>query len=219
MIQVPRIGKPAILAAKEVEWKTAITASSGKKQRVNAQKKYGHKEIKSALVQMFSGKCAYCESRIKHIDYGHIEHFKPKSWPQFYELAVEWSNLLLACGICNGAEYKGVQFPEASDDGPIVDPSSEDPGGHLKFEFDPATGLANVLSTTARGKTTIRVLGLDRLELVRHRSGFVKKLVVIARMYTQDTEARQLIDASVSEDAEYRAFAIPIRNAVLSPAP
>jgi len=58
------------------------------------------------------------ESEITHIDYGHIEHFKPKGTPAYYEFAVEWNNLLLACGRCNGAENKGAKSPLANKGGP-----------------------------------------------------------------------------------------------------
>ena len=33
----------------------------------------------SAPIDETHGKCAYCESKIKHIDYGDIEHILPKN--------------------------------------------------------------------------------------------------------------------------------------------
>src|ERR1039458_5253125 len=127
MIRVTRTEKPALLADKEASWKKAIRLASNDAARKNAQDKYKHEGIKSALIEMFHGKCAYCESYITHIDYGHIEHFKPKSIPAYYELAVEWDNLLLAGGRCNGVENKGTKFPLADKDGPLVNPVKENP--------------------------------------------------------------------------------------------
>ena len=78
MIRVNRVVKPGVLVAKEAKWKAEIRAASTPQAREKAQNKYRHKQIKEALIAMFHGKCAYCESRMMHIDYGHIEHFKPR---------------------------------------------------------------------------------------------------------------------------------------------
>ena len=207
MIQINRTRKPGVLAAKENKWKAEIRAAATPKARATAQNRYRHKEIKTALDQMFHGKCAYCESAITHIDYGHIEHFKPKAVPAYFELAVDWDNLLLACGRCNGVENKGVKFPGLAEGDPLVNPTEEDPDQHFKFDFDVTTKLANVLSKTGRGETTWRILGLNRPELVRRRSLFVKKLWVIATFYDRDSAARDIIDAAVRDEAEYAAFA------------
>ncbi len=212
MIHVPRTPKPAILKSKGAAWERGILSAKSKASRERAQQKYRHPKIREALVSMFHGKCAYCESRIVHIDYPHIEHFRPKSKPHFRRLAVRWENLLLACGICNGPENKGSKFPTAARCGPAIDPSQENPSDHLKFEYDPATGMANVLMKTPRGDTTIRLFGLDRHELVKHRSSFVKKLIIIADRYKTDPAARQLIDDSVKVPEEYLAFATRIRD-------
>ena len=212
MIRVNRGRKPDVLARKEAKWKKAIRSAATVAAREKAQNKYQHKQIKDALDQSFHGKCAYCESQIKHVDYPHIEHFRPKSLPQFYVLAVDWDNLLLACGRCNGAENKGVKFPTAAQNGPLVNPAAEDPGAHLGFDFDPVTKLANVLGISNRGETTRTVLGLNRSDLVRHRSDFVKKLWVIGSRYHLDEEARAIIDEAVSDESEYAAFARALKH-------
>lgn len=107
MIRVTRTKKPALLVDKEANWKKDIRSASTDAARKNAQDKYKHDDIKEALIDMFHGKCAYCESDITHIDYGHIEHFKPKGTPAYYELAVEWDNLLLACAAAMERRTKG----------------------------------------------------------------------------------------------------------------
>ncbi|MGO8701661.1 MAG: HNH endonuclease [Limisphaerales bacterium] len=163
---------------------------------------------------MFHGKCAYCESYITHIDFGHIEHFKPKCTPTYYELAVDWGNLLLACGRCNGAENKGTKFPLANKGGPLVNPVTEDPSKHLGFDFDPKLKLANVLGISKRGETTRKTLGLNRRELLQHRSRFVTKLWVIARHYNNDNEAREIIDSAICPQEEYSAFAIALKKSL-----
>ena len=79
MIRVTRTKKPDVLTAKEMSWKKKIREASTDAARKAAQGKYQHVEVKKALVDMFHEKCAYCESAITHIDYGHIEHFRPKA--------------------------------------------------------------------------------------------------------------------------------------------
>jgi len=73
-------------------------------------KAYSHPEVKDALVFLFNGKCAYCESSFLHVYSGDIEHFRPKAEieeakpnnkPGYYWLAADWDNLLLSCRNCN----------------------------------------------------------------------------------------------------------------------
>lgn len=214
MIQVTRTQKPARLADKEESWKKNIRLASTVAARKKAQDKYKHEDIKKALIDMFHGKCAYCESDITHIDYGHIEHFKPKGTPAYYELAVEWDNLLLACGRCNGVENKGTKFPLEDKGGPLVNPVKEDPSIHLRFDFDPKLKMANVLGISRRGETTRITLGLNRPALLKHRSKFVKKLWLIASRYHKDAEAREIIDSAICPKEEYSAFARALRNSL-----
>ena len=60
---------------------------------------YKHPDNKIALKNSTFGKCMYCESKITHIDYGDIEHIKPKS--KYPTLKFTWSNLGFACTVCN----------------------------------------------------------------------------------------------------------------------
>ena len=91
---------------------------------------YGQKSVKDALQKAQHDKCAFCESKITHIAYGDVEHFRPKAGyrqepkdplvrPGYYWLAYEWSNLLFCCQLCN-QRFKGNHFPLAD-----ADPSAE----------------------------------------------------------------------------------------------
>lgn len=71
---------------------------------------YRAPEVKEALITLFEGKCAYCESKFLHVYSGDVEHFRPKGEiteanppkkPGYYWLAAEWDNLLLSCRNCN----------------------------------------------------------------------------------------------------------------------
>ncbi len=40
---------------------------------------YAAKSVKAALRKAQHDKCAFCESKISHIAYGEVEHFRPKA--------------------------------------------------------------------------------------------------------------------------------------------
>ena len=204
MINVRRIDQPKILSQKARAWTQKLLAAQTEKDRSNAQKKYRHRNIKDDLVRMFRSKCAYCESKITHVDYGHIDHYRPKS--KFPDLTFEWSNLLLACGIFNGTKYKGEQFPEVDEGGPLINPCDDDPNDHFNFFYDPVARIASVYGTTDRGETTERLLGLNRHDLRDYRSRFVRKLHVLARFAVNDPEAKDLLEDAQKNNAEYAAF-------------
>ncbi len=207
MIRVERAAKPAVIEQNQVAWTQALLNAVTKEDKTRAEKKYRHLEIKRALVSMFHGKCAYCESKILHVDYGHIEHFRPKSKLEFRSLAFEWRNLLLSCAICNGREHKGDRFPEAAEGGPLVNPCEDFPDAHFEFVFDFRARLATVVGTTARGKTTETCLGLNRQDLRAYRSRWVMQLCVLSRCAENDPDAAILLEEACRDDAEYAAFA------------
>lgn len=204
MIKIKRTKTPDILAKNAENWKTALLAAKNNNVRNKVEAKYGHKNIKNSLVNMFHGKCAYCESQVRHIDYGHIEHYRPKS--KFPKLTFEWSNLLLACGVCNGKAYKGDKFPEANEGGPIINPADDDPNDHFNFCYDQKTNIASVYGTTRRGQTTEKLLGLNRDDLRKYRSSYVRKIWVLAQLSKSDSEAKTLLEEAKQDNAEYAAF-------------
>ena len=69
--------------------------------------------LKAYLLQETHEKCAYCESKITHVDYGDIEHIVPKSVRP--DLAVDLGNLTVACGVCNTnkSDYYNEKAPLA----------------------------------------------------------------------------------------------------------
>lgn len=73
-------------------------------------KSYQDKQVKDALIRLFNGKCAYCESKITITSPIDKEHFRPKTKINtgvgtkirgYYWLAADWDNLLAACAHCN----------------------------------------------------------------------------------------------------------------------
>jgi hypothetical protein len=74
--------------------------------------------LKQHLFDLFDGCCAYCECRVLHISYGHVEHYRPKRKPEeaithpgYFWLAYTPLNLLPCCEACNGARAKASHFP------------------------------------------------------------------------------------------------------------
>ena len=208
MIKIQRTQIPGILRKKSGAWLLALRQAKSERDRARALNKYRHPQVKSALVSLFHGKCAYCESHITHVDYGHVEHYRPKGGPNGSpDLCFEWANLLLACGICNGAEFKSDHFPEAVDGGPVINPCEDDPAMHFEFRFDAKLGLASVYGITSRGRTTENLLGLNRPELRRFRSQQVKKLAVLEHLAATNQDAKRLMEEALHPVSEYSAFA------------
>ena len=123
---------------------------------------YASDDIKDALITTHEGRCAYCESYLRHVSHGDVEHFRPKAGcaehsqeglnrDAYFWLAYEPTNLLLACQICNEV-HKGNLFPVLGDrlqpgtfdvtqeKQVLIDPYREDPREFIRF--NPLTGKA-----------------------------------------------------------------------------
>lgn len=100
------------------------------------------RELKLYLIQLFNGKCAYCEANFRTVSYGDVEHYRPKGkvtdaanktvtlpngerHPGYYWLAYDYGNLMPACARCNQGEAKKNKFPIA--DGSTRAVSADDP--------------------------------------------------------------------------------------------
>lgn len=149
---------------------------------------YGHEEVKAALISEQYGKCCYCEAKFTDNGYGDVEHFRPKgavrmqgsgslSYPGYYWMAYDWSNLFFSCQICN-QKYKKNHFPledEAKrkryhDDGndlnveaPLLIRPDEDPNNDMEFVEE----VIRPKNNSARGKESIKRYGLKRMEKSR----------------------------------------------------
>ncbi|MCU0289006.1 MAG: TIGR02646 family protein [Acidobacteria bacterium] len=141
-----------------------------------------YQKAKKALEKLYHGKCAYCEISNKAGSYMRIDHYRPKSLYPW--LAVEWSNLVYSCEICN--TKKGNQFPLPEGIARVItgEPGSEeclansqillgetplllhpeldDPRQYLEFEID---GIIKEKSGSKIGQMTVRVCDLNRIDL------------------------------------------------------
>ena len=156
---------------------------------------------KEALRKSTLGKCIYCESKIEHNSYAHIEHIKPKE--KFPELKFTWDNLGFSCQICN--TNKGEKYDETT---PFIDPYSESPEDHivfLLFYLFPKQG-------SERGEYTIKELDLNRPNLIERRKERIEKLnIMIKAAYrtSSDSLRNQVIaelKTEANKDKEYSAI-------------
>jgi uncharacterized protein (TIGR02646 family) len=148
---------------------------------------------KNALRKSTAGKCMYCESKIEHNSYAHVEHIKPKK--KFLELEFSWDNLGFSCQVCN--TNKGEKYDEST---PFIDPYNENPEEYLLFlEFYvyPRRG-------SERGEYTKKELDLNRANLIdRRKERFDNLLILIkAAGHTSSDSLRNQIIAELRKEAE-----------------
>lgn len=115
--------------------------------------------------------CAYCECRITK-EYNDVEHYRPKSI--YYWLGHNWKNLLYACDFCNRTckndlfplkdESKRVTVPgNLEEEEPLIlNPTSEDPTAHIRYNRHMLIGI------TDQGRTTIDLFKLNQRPVLVH---------------------------------------------------
>ncbi|MEX1364397.1 MAG: hypothetical protein AB1Z98_14820 [Nannocystaceae bacterium] len=162
-------------------------------------KVYGAAEVKQALIEAQHDKCCFCESKIGHVAFGDVEHFRPKAGvrqspddserrPGYYWLAYEWSNLYLACEPCN-RRHKRNLFPLENDadrsrshleaerlneERPLfIDPGADEPTELIGFR----RAFPFAIGGSARATATIESLALRRRLLQERRSEHRKTLL------------------------------------------
>jgi len=128
-----------------------------------------------ALRAMTDGHCSYCDaSEINATGEEQIDHFCPKTLPQFYELVCTWSNLFLTCMACNKAKHDAWHelLLRPDDDG-------YDFERYLEFDFLTGELLANGAASTsdrARAAKTIELLNLNRTDACKNRPRMVREI-------------------------------------------
>lgn len=116
--------------------------------------------VREALAAMTSGHCSYCDGHpIGATGVATVDHFRPKSRPEFYELVCSWTNLFFTCTACNHA--KGEQWDEA-----LLRPDDPDFDFERYFEYRPQSGELEPASRDPeeqrRARRTIEILDLNR---------------------------------------------------------
>lgn len=223
---------PAILITKgKAKRRLHVAAYNRGERTFNFDAKiYGHKTVKEALIEAQHDKCFLCESKITHISHGDVEHFRPKAAYRqsasdtlhtgYYWLAYEWSNLFLACQMCNQVFKKNLfplsnptaratshQKPLSKEKPLYLDPSADadDPEQYISFRREVPFSIGG----NKRGKATITDLGLGRLKLNERRLEHYERLrvlYIVAQMnppIPQSAAAKSLLQRATLDSTEY----------------
>lgn len=194
---------------------------------------YGAKSVKNALIKAQQGKCAFCESQVRHIAHGDVEHYRPKGGvrqndadrleqPGYFWLAYGWENLFFACQLCNQS-FKKNRFPLAdptrrarshlddlaAEQPMLIHPADEEPSTLIGFREE----MAFPIDDDPRARTTIEVVGLNREALAEQRLDSLKPYKLLHQRLLQlpadDEEAREiraLFQEAVLPRAQYSSM-------------
>lgn len=174
MISLKKKPIPSILKHKCEEWTAELMVYVNDNENIpeKIQGRYRDTEIKDTLIEETNGKCAYCESKILHIDYGDIEHIEPKK--KVPKKTFQWDNLTLSCRKCN---LKKKEYYDPSL--PLINPYLDNPEDEILF-----MGPYPIAKPGSdRAKITIKRLALDRVELMERRLEHIEKLQPLLDYY------------------------------------
>jgi hypothetical protein len=167
---------------------------------------YNRPEVKALLRLETADKCAYCESKVSHVDHGDIEHMLSKRHRP--DLRFTYSNFTYSCAICNNKKR------DYHDDVvPMVHPYEDDPGDHLAA-YGPMVMRKHA---SDRGLVTERQLDLNRGELVERRVERLEEVGALLDQFFRATNAgvRGVLDEQIRQECEVdKEFAFVVRNYV-----
>ncbi|WP_082741801.1 MULTISPECIES: HNH endonuclease [unclassified Burkholderia] len=157
-------------------------------------KNYKHARNKEALLAGTHSKCMYCESKILAIDFGDVEHIKPKAEEKFPELEFAWENLGIACSRCNNKKSDNYDIGT-----PYINPYEENPADFLVAEYN----WIFARRQNERGHLTIEDIGLNRPELLEQRKTLLDRIMQVIRAAdsTSNDQLRIAALASLAEEA------------------
>ncbi len=194
---------------------------------------YRHPDVRKALEALFYGKCAYCESQPGPSSSWDVEHYRPKGGvaerpdhPGYYWLAYTWTNLYMACALCNQRRKDAPRWddprtlPAAGKAGqfPLEDEGDRamSPGDDLDWEHpllldpcDPSEDPEPHLTFDSRGRilprrpddrralVTIRILHLNRRRLRKNRMRVQIKVLKVLRILAAAQDSDRKIVTSL----------------------
>jgi uncharacterized protein (TIGR02646 family) len=207
MIGLVKLAEPDILRNHGGEWTRLLLEKIGKGERptVTEASRYRHPDIKAVIIEETHGKCAYCESKLRHIHHGDVEHIYPKSLDEAKRF--KWDNLTLACEICN--QNKSNKDPKTEH---IIDPYEVDPDQHLLF-----IGPLIFPKGTPQGQSTAVLLDLNRAELVERRKEKLSQIMasynIVFQCSLPDATKKAILDnIKVNDASSAAAYAAMVRE-------
>ncbi|MGJ7524614.1 AAA family ATPase [Variovorax sp. GB1P17] len=186
------------------------------------QKIWAADAVRRSLSEVFLSKCAYCETAAGSLQPMDVHHHRPRANAAGFErsaespdhygwLAYDWDNLFLACMRCDRSKSNiyPVDGPRAqlrctwneaeeSERSLLINPCSSDPRKYLRFWMDGTVEGRNEV-----GRTTIRVLSLDREGLVVARSNKFKECLEALEQGRRNASAFKHFQMAMEEDAEF----------------
>lgn len=198
MIPVHRPSEPAGLALQRSSGLERIRALG---REPSSKDIVAYDAARVELWRMQYAKCCYCEIKIPR-PYNDIEHYRPKceavrspgatATHGYWWLAYSWENLFYACASCNRGTGKSSLFPldigssslnpEEAPPGNerplLLNPNDQDCAEHISFKLVRNTKnnltkwIAVEKNGSAKGKTTIEVIGLNEQDRVEMRNQY-----------------------------------------------
>ncbi len=194
MRHIERVREPDILVRKRVEWQEKFDERRAADSHARPDSsKYGHPDIKDALVACSSDKCFYCESKLSGD--GEIDHFIEVAIAP--DLAYTWTNLYLSCRKCNDKFNHNVIPVED-----VLDPCNDSDAiiqDNITFEDECICSQPD----SVIGLNTIKKFRLDSEQMDYKRSRWLIKIMKAVdeikggmieegRKYATDEEKRRL---------------------------
>lgn len=147
-------------------------------------------DISSTLVRLFSGKCAYCESRLNDTNYVDIDQFRPRlramnldgtvHQDHYWWLAYNWNNQYSICPGCSRSKRtrfpvdgKRAKFKESTEkeNKLLIDPCLQSDFDTLQFRI---SENGKLFPLTKNAEVSIDVYNLNRSELIDRRERAIK---------------------------------------------
>lgn len=210
MIKLNKGPKPDILSNNADSWRDELLGYIQRDEKIpaNVGNRYNHTEVKQSLRAESNSKCMYCESKVSHVSYEHIDHIKPKAKNKFPELTFEWQNLGLACPVCN--INKSDDFDHQL---PILNPYIDVPEHYLV-----AVGpYVYARPGNSRGQLTEKLLKLNRVELIEQRMERIESIRQMMNSYENEKNEilkKLLLREIILELQEDKAYSF-ISNALV----
>lgn len=209
MRKIRKLKKPQILVINATKWTQEYCSclSAGQKPSDKIATRYQDSTIKTTLEQETHEKCVHCESKIKHISYGDIEHILPKNKDARPDLYVEWDNLTLACEQCNRSGKRVYYNPQL----PLINPYVDNPENH----FNDIGPLIMPIPGDDRAYVTRNVLKLNRAPLVERRTERIISVEALLNSWTKEQNAivKDILEQQLhNEYAEEKEFSSTIKS-------
>ncbi len=150
------------------------------------------KRLANSLIQEQGGICCYCNGELLQNNY-HIEHFRPKSRPEYSGLALDYNNLFVSCqsNLEPGEpRHCGMKKDDWFDEDFTLDPSDEDT--ESKFTYFPNGKIAG---NDEAANEMIKHLGLGITKLIELRKAAIVPVLDAFSDDDSDDIIQQLMDS------------------------